>query len=140
WPIRPKLPLIPGHEGVGTVEAIGERVTGLKPGDRVGIPWLSSACGQCEHCLTGWETLCESQLNTGYSVNGTFAEMAVADSRYVAPITSALEPERIAPHLCAGLTAYKAVTLAGARPGKTVLISGIGSVGHLALQYARIAG
>ena len=140
WPVRPKLPLIPGHEGVGTVETAGEMVTGLKTGDRVGIPWLHWACGQCEHCLTGWETLCESQTNTGYSVNGTFAEYAVADSRYVATVPDGLESEQVAAHLCAGLTAYKAVMLAGAGPGKTVLVSGIGGLGHLALQYARVVG
>ncbi|WP_286978155.1 alcohol dehydrogenase catalytic domain-containing protein, partial [Pseudomonas sp.] len=74
WPVKPSLPFIPGHEGVGYVAAVGSGVTRVKEGDRVGVPWLYTACGCCEHCITGWETLCESQENTGYSVNGSYAE------------------------------------------------------------------
>lgn len=70
WPVKPRLPFIPGHEGVGFVAAVGEGVTAVKEGDRVGVPWLYTACGHCEHCLGGWETLCHDQQNTGYSVNG----------------------------------------------------------------------
>ena len=80
WPVKPNPPFIPGHEGVGHVVAVGEGVTHVKEGDRVGIPWLYSACGHCEHCLGGWETLCEEQKNAGYSVNGGFAEYALADA------------------------------------------------------------
>ena len=83
WPVKPPLPFIPGHEGVGHVVAVGGGVGHVKEGDRVGIPWLYSACGHCEHCLGGWETLCETQRNTGYSVNGGFAEYALADANYV---------------------------------------------------------
>ena len=140
WPVKPTLPFIPGHEGVGVVEEVGELVTNIKRGDRVGIPWLHSACGECDYCLTGWETLCESQLNTGYSVNGGFAELAVADARYVGKIPEGLEFADVAPHFCAGVTTYKAVKVSGSAPDKTVLISGIGGLGHMALQYARVTG
>ena len=83
WPIKPKLPLIPGHEGVGYVVEVGEGVNHIKEGDAVGIPWLDSACGHCEHCMSGWETLCQSQQNAGYSVNGGFAQYALTDANYV---------------------------------------------------------
>lgn len=79
WPVKPEPPFIPGHEGVGFVSAVGKGVTHVKEGDRVGVPWLYTACGHCTHCLGGWETLCESQLNTGYSVNGGFADYVLAD-------------------------------------------------------------
>ena len=140
WPVKPALPFIPGHEGVGVVEEVGELVTNIQPGDRVGIPWLYSACGECGYCLTGWETLCESQQNTGYSVNGGFAECALADARYVGKIPEGLEFAAVAPHFCAGVTTYKAVKVSGAGPDKTVLISGLGGLGHMALQYARVTG
>ncbi|HEU5237009.1 MAG TPA: alcohol dehydrogenase catalytic domain-containing protein, partial [Pyrinomonadaceae bacterium] len=140
WPVKPVLPFIPGHEGVGIVEEVGALVTNIGPGDRVGIPWLYSACGECGYCLTGWETLCESQHNTGYSVNGGFAEWALADARYVGKIPEGLEFADVAPHFCAGVTTYKAVKVSGAGPDKTVLISGVGGLGHMALQYARVTG
>ena len=78
WPVKPSPPFIPGHEGVGYVVAAGAGVRHVKEGDRVGVPWLYTACGHCVHCLAGWETLCESQQNTGYSVNGSFAEYVSA--------------------------------------------------------------
>ena len=78
WPVKPSLPFIPGHEGVGYVAAVGAGVTRVREGDRVGVPWLYTACGCCEHCLTGWETLCAEQQNTGYSVNGSYAEYVLA--------------------------------------------------------------
>ena len=81
WPVKPNPPFIPGHEGVGHVVAVGEGVTHVKEGDRVGIPWLYSACGHCEHCLGGWETLCEQQQNAGYSVNGGFAAVSYTHLR-----------------------------------------------------------
>jgi alcohol dehydrogenase, propanol-preferring len=83
WPVKPTPPFIPGHEGVGTVTAVGRAVLRIKEGDRVGIPWLHTACGYCSYCRTGWETLCGSQSNSGYSVNGSFAEYALADPNYV---------------------------------------------------------
>ncbi len=140
WPVKPGLPFIPGHEGVGVVEAIGDAVTHIKIGDRVGVPWLHSACGHCGYCLAGWETLCLAQQNTGYSVNGGFAELVVADARYVGLIPDGLAFEDVAPHFCAGVTTYKAVKVSGAGPQHTVLISGLGGLGHMALQYAKVAG
>src|SRR5271155_2333188 len=107
WPVKPKPPFIPGHEGVGHVAAVGPGVTYLKEGDRVGVPWLYSACGHCAYCWSGWETLCETQKNTGYSVNGAFAEYVVADPNFVGLLPSNVEFVPIAPVLCAGVTVYK---------------------------------
>jgi alcohol dehydrogenase, propanol-preferring len=140
WPVKPTLPFIPGHEGVGEVMEAGDLVTDVKIGDRVGVPWLYSTCGHCKFCLSGWETLCGAQKNTGYSVNGGYAEYAVADSRYVAKIPKGLDYVDISPHFCAGVTTYKAVKVSGADSSKTVLISGVGGLGHMALQYAKVTG
>jgi propanol-preferring alcohol dehydrogenase len=140
WPVKPPLPFIPGHEGVGYVAAVGAGVTRIKEGDRVGVPWLYSACGCCEHCLTGWETLCESQQNTGYSVNGAYAEYVLADPNYVGILPKNIGFAEIAPLLCAGVTVYKGLKVTGARPGQWVAISGIGGLGHVAVQYARAMG
>ena len=140
WPVKPKLPFIPGHEGVGHVVAVGAGVRHVKEGDRVGIPWLHTACGHCEHCLAGWETLCEQQQNTGYSVNGGFAEYAVADADYVGHLPSTVEFVEIAPVLCAGVTVYKGLKVTDTRPGNWVVISGIGGLGHMAVQYAKAMG
>jgi alcohol dehydrogenase, propanol-preferring len=140
WPVKPKLPLIPGHEGVGIVEEIGSGVKEVKEGDRVGIPWLGYACGACEYCASGWETLCEKQLNTGYFLDGGYAEYAKANAKYVGKIPNSVDPLDAAPLTCAGVTTYKAVKVSGARPSDLVAVFGIGGLGHLALQYARIAG
>ena len=140
WPVRPALPFVPGHEGVGIVEASGERVGFVEVGDRVAIPWLADACGHCDQCVSGWETLCLAQHNSGYSVDGGYAQYALAHGDYVVNVPQGLDPLDAAPLSCAGVTAYKAVKISGARPGTRVLISGIGGLGHLALQYARIAG
>ncbi|MEK3745382.1 alcohol dehydrogenase AdhP [Brevibacillus sp. FSL K6-0770] len=140
WPVKPKLPLIPGHEGVGVVEKLGEGVTSLKLGDRVGIPWLFSACGECDYCLTGWETLCQKQLNGGYSADGAYAEYCVAPAAYVARIPDELGDVEAAPILCAGVTTYKALKVANVKPGDWVAIFGIGGLGHVALQYAKAMG
>ncbi len=140
WPVKPTLPLIPGHEGVGIVEEVGALVSHIKVGDRVAMPWLGSACGVCQYCVDGWETLCESQVNTGYGRDGAYAEYAVADADYVAKVPDAVDPLDAAPLTCAGVTTYKAVKVSGARPGQLVAVFGIGGLGHLALQYAKIAG
>jgi len=140
WPVKPAPPFIPGHEGVGVIAEVGAGVTHLKEGDRVGIPWLHTACGHCQHCVTGWETLCGEQQNTGYSVNGTFAEYVLADPNYVAKLPDKLDFAPAAPILCAGVTVYKGLIETEARPGQTVVVSGIGGLGHLAVQYAIAMG
>lgn len=140
WPVKPSLPFIPGHEGVGYVAAVGQGVTAVKEGDRVGIPWLHSACGHCRHCVGGWETLCPEQQNTGYSVNGGFAELALAHPGYVGHLPDGLDFAPAAPVLCAGVTVYKGLKETEARPGQTVAILGIGGLGHMAVQYAKAMG
>ncbi len=140
WPVKPNPPFIPGHEGVGHVVKVGAGVTHLKEGDRVGVPWLYSACGHCEYCLDGWETLCEKQQNSGYSVNGSFAEYCLADANYVGILPDDVEFNEIAPILCAGVTVYKGLKMTDTKPGDWVVISGIGGLGHLAVQYAKAMG
>ncbi|MFC4238262.1 alcohol dehydrogenase AdhP [Thalassospira xianhensis] len=140
WPVKPNPPFIPGHEGVGIVAEVGEGVTSVKEGDRVGVPWLHSACGHCHHCITGWETLCGEQLNTGYSVNGGFAEYVLADPNYVGHLPDPLEFGNAAPVLCAGVTVYKGLKETECKPGETVVISGVGGLGHMAVQYAKAMG
>ena len=140
WPIKPSLPFIPGHEGVGEVVEIGEGITHLKVGDKVGIPWLYSACGHCDHCYAGWETLCKEQQNSGYSVNGSFAEYCLADGEYVGVIPDGVDLLEIAPILCAGVTVYKGLKMTEAKTGDWVAISGIGGLGHVAVQYAKTMG
>jgi propanol-preferring alcohol dehydrogenase len=140
WPVKPGLPFIPGHEGAGVVAAVGEGVTGIREGDRVGVPWLHTACGRCSYCGTGWETLCGSQQNTGYSVNGGFAEYVLADANYVGLIPDGLDFAPAAPVLCAGVTVYKGLKETEVRPGEWVAVSGVGGLGHMAVQYAKAMG
>lgn len=140
WPVKPNPPFIPGHEGVGFVCEVGEGVTSVREGDRVGVPWLYSACGCCRHCVGGWETLCESQQNTGYSVNGGFAEYVLADPNYVGHLPTGLDFAPAAPVLCAGVTVYKGLKETDTKPGDTVVIVGIGGLGHMAVQYAKAMG
>ncbi|PZT99132.1 alcohol dehydrogenase AdhP [Brevundimonas sp.] len=140
WPVKPNPPFIPGHEGVGYVSAVGAGVKLVKEGDRVGIPWLYSSCGHCKHCLGGWETLCHEQENTGYSVNGGFAEYAIADPNYVGHLPANVSFNDIAPILCAGVTVYKGLKMTETKPGDWVVISGIGGLGHVAVQYAKAMG
>jgi propanol-preferring alcohol dehydrogenase len=140
WPVKPIMPLIPGHEGVGYVAAVGEGVTDLKEGDAVGIPWLHDACGRCEYCQTGWETLCERQRNSGYGVNGTYAEYAIGSAPYVGHLPPNPDFAALAPILCAGVTTYKGLKETEAKPGEWVVISGIGGLGHVAVQYAKAMG
>lgn len=140
WPVKPTLPFIPGHEGVGYVAAVGPDVINLKEGDRVGVPWLHSACGLCEFCLAGWETLCPRQQNTGYSVNGGFADYVLAPAAYVGHLPDRLDFAESAPILCAGVTTYKGLKETDTKPGDWVVIVGIGGLGHVAVQYARAMG
>lgn len=140
WPVKPTPPFIPGHEGVGHVVEIGKDVKGIKEGDRVGIPWLHTACGRCEYCIGGWETLCPFQENSGYSVDGTFAEYCLADPSFVGFVPDGLDSGDAGPVLCAGVTVYKGLKVTEARPGQWVVISGIGGLGHMAVQYARAMG
>jgi propanol-preferring alcohol dehydrogenase len=141
WPVKPNLPIIPGHEGAGMVVALGSGVTHLKEGDRVGIAWLHGACGHCGFCLSGWETLCLEQKNSGYSVNGSFAQYALAQAQYVGRIPNNLPFVDAAPILCAGVTTYKGLKETNTRPGEWVVISGAGGgLGHVAIQYAKAMG
>ena len=140
WPVKPGLPFIPGHEGVGHVTAVGAGVTAVREGDRVGVPWLHTACGHCEHCYTGWETLCGEQQNTGYSVNGGFAEYVAADPAFLGHLPEGLDFAPAAPLLCAGVTVYKALKMTDTKPGDHLVVSGIGGLGHLAVQYAKAMG
>jgi propanol-preferring alcohol dehydrogenase len=140
WPVKPVPPFVPGHEGVGVIAQLGEGVTVRAVGERVAIAWLAFACGACRHCIGGWETLCEQQLNSGYSVDGTFAEYAVVAAAFATPVRDAVTSLDAAPLTCAGVTTYKAIKVAGVAPAETVAVFGIGGLGHLALQYARIAG
>lgn len=140
WPIKPNPPFIPGHEGVGPVVAVGAGVTHIKEGDIVGIPWLYSACGHCDHCLGGWETLCEKQQNGGYSVNGGFADYCIGNADYVGIVPKGVNLIEIAPILCAGVTVYKGLKMSETKPGEWVAISGIGGLGHVAVQYAKAMG
>ncbi|MFO7855424.1 MAG: alcohol dehydrogenase AdhP [Paracoccaceae bacterium] len=140
WPVKPEPPFIPGHEGVGEVAALGEGVTHLKEGDRVGAPWLGHACGRCTHCVGGWETLCESQVNTGYGRDGGYAEYVAVDADFVGRLPDGLEFGPAAPVLCAGVTVYKGLKETEAKPGDWVAISGIGGLGHMAVQYAKAMG
>ena len=140
WPVKPRPPFIPGHEGVGYVAAVGAGVKSVKEGDRVGVPWLHTACGHCEHCMTGWETLCDAQQMTGYSVNGGYAEYVLADPGYVGHLPANVGFAAIAPVLCAGVTVYKGLKMLDCKPGDWVAISGVGGLGHMAVQYAKAMG
>jgi alcohol dehydrogenase, propanol-preferring len=140
WPVKPVPPFIPGHEAAGVVAALGPDVTDFKLGDAVGVAWLHDACMRCEYCETGWETLCEHQHNTGYSVNGGFAEYVVASAAFAARLPAGVDFAAIAPILCAGVTTYKGLKETDTRPGEWVVISGIGGLGHVAVQYAKAMG
>ncbi|MDX6656389.1 MAG: alcohol dehydrogenase, propanol-preferring [Solirubrobacteraceae bacterium] len=140
WPIKPSPPFIPGHEGVGIVVELAPGVSEVGVGDRVAMPWLGYACGACDHCVSGWETLCLEQKNMGYSIDGTLGEYAVAYGRYVVKVPEGLDPFDAAPLTCAGVTTYKAVKVAGTRSADLVAVFGVGGLGHLAIQYAAIAG
>jgi propanol-preferring alcohol dehydrogenase len=140
WPLKPKPPFIPGHEAIGIVVGLGAGVTIVKEGDRVGVPWLYSACGHCEYCLSAWETECGAAEFGGYTQNGGFAEYLLADPNYVAHIPKDLGPKEAAPLICAGITTYKGIKVSEARPGEWLAVSGCGGLGHLAIQYAKAMG
>jgi len=140
WPEKPTPPFIPGHEAIGLVVEIGSNVTNVKLGDRVGVPWLYSACGHCEYCLTAWETVCPDAQFGGYTKNGGFAEYVLANPNYVAHIPAGLDAKDAAPIICAGVTTYKGLKETGAKPGEWVAISGAGGLGHVAIQYAKAMG
>jgi alcohol dehydrogenase, propanol-preferring len=140
WPVKPQPPFIPGHEVAGVVAAIGPGVTGFKIDDPVGVAWLHDACLSCEYCETGWETLCEHQHNTGYSCNGGFAEYCIASAAFTARLPTGVDFASIAPILCAGVTTYKGLKETETRAGQWVAISGVGGLGHVAIQYAKAMG
>lgn len=140
WPVTPTAPFVPGHEGVGIVTGVGPGVTSVALGTRVALPWLGHACGHCRYCVSGRETLCAAQQNTGYSIDGSYAEYAIADADFAVPVPDGLDPIEAAPLTCAGVTTYKAVKVAGIQPTELVSVVGVGGLGHLAVQYASIVG
>ncbi len=133
-----KHPVTPGHEIIGTVEALGAGVTRFKPGERVGIPWLGWTCGVCAFCRRGEENLCPNARFTGYQIDGGFASCAVADARYVFPIPERYSDEEAAPLMCAGLIGYRALRMAG--PGRRLGLYGFGAAAHIAVQVANARG
>jgi propanol-preferring alcohol dehydrogenase len=140
WPLKPALPFTPGHEAIGRVAAVGSRVTTVKEGDRVGVPWLYSACGHCEYCLKAWEAVCPEAQFGGYTINGGFADYLLADPNYVAHIPAGLVARDAAPIICAGITTYRGIKETAAKAGEWIAISGAGGLGHLAIQYAKAMG
>lgn len=140
WSVQPQLPFVPGHEGVGIVESLGPGVATPRIGQRVALTWLGWACGECELCIQGWDTLCPAQQNTGYRRDGTYAEFAVASAKFVVAVPDGVDPLDAAALSCAGVTAYKAVQVARVGGSDVVAVFGVGELGYLAVQYARIAG
>lgn len=136
----PKLPLIPGHEVVGIVEAVGPGVSNFAPGDRAGVPWIYSTCGACEFCASDREPLCPSIVVTGYMVDGGFAEYLKAPASHAVACPPGLAFADAAPLYCAALTAYRAFKISGAKLGDSVAVWGVGGLGHYAVQIARAAG
>ena len=136
----PHVPLTLGHEGIGRVQAVGERVWQFAPGDRAGMTFLGSTCGSCDWCRAGLERFCPRQLNFGYTLNGALAGWAVAPASHLARIPAGLNAAEAAPLCCAGWTAFGALREAGLEAGQTVALFGYGGLGHLALQMARGRG
>jgi propanol-preferring alcohol dehydrogenase len=134
----PKLPLVPGHQIVGTVTELGRGVTRFELGQRVGVPWLGWTCGRCRHCLAGRENLCDSARFTGYTIDGGFAETTVADERYCFPIPEGYPDLQAAPLLCAGLIGYRALRLTG--DAERLGLYGFGAAAHIICQVARWQG
>jgi len=132
----PKLPVVPGHQIVGTVDAAGPKTGRLKPGDRAGVPWLHEACGECGFCRRGDENLCDRPVFTGYTVDGGYAEYALAQEAFCCALPAGIGDQEAAPLLCAGIIGYRALRVAGVRPGETLGLFGFGASAHLALQVA----
>jgi propanol-preferring alcohol dehydrogenase len=140
WATPPVLPLVPGHEVTGHVAELGAGVAGFRKGDAVGVPWMWSACGHCEACLAGMETICRTGEATGYSKPGGYAEYMLARADFVARLPKRADLVAIAPILCAGVTTYRGLKRTNARPGQWVAVVGIGGLGHIAVQYAVAMG
>ena len=132
-----KLPLIPGHQAVGTVAVVGSMVPDLREGDRVGIAWLQGTCGSCEFCTSGRENLCAKARFTGYQVDGGYAEYAVLPARFAYPVPAVFSDDEAAPLLCAGIIGYRALRLSGIKPGQRLGLYGFGASAHIAIQIAR---
>lgn len=140
WPVKPKMPLIPGHEGVGRVVEVGPGESQVEVGDRVALPWLGHACGRCRYCIAGWETYCVAPQYMGYTMDGGYAEYTIAYASHVVKVPESVSSLDAAPITCAGVTTYKALKVARPQPTETAMVVGIGGLGHLALQYAGIFG
>lgn len=140
WPVKPTIPLVPGHEGVGRVVGVGPEVDRALVGSRVALPWLGHACGTCRYCVSGWETHCTSPAYTGYTMAGSYAEYAVGYASHAVPVPDGVSSLDAAPLTCAGVTTYKALKVARPQPNETAMVVGVGGLGHLALQYARVFG
>ena len=140
WPVKPKDLLIPGHEGVGRVESVGEGVELVAVGERVALPWLGLACGHCRYCVAGWETYCTTPQYMGYTIDGSYAEYAIGYASHVVKVPDGITSIDAAPLTCAGVTTYKAIKVGRPQPGENAAVVGIGGLGHLGLQYARIFG
>ena len=132
-----RLPLIPGHQAVGTVARLGAGVTEVQIGDRVGIAWLQDTCETCEFCTSGRENLCAKARFTGYQVDGGYAEYAVVPARFAYPIPPVFSDDQAAPLLCAGIIGYRALRLSGIKPGQRLGLYGFGASAHIAIQIAR---
>jgi propanol-preferring alcohol dehydrogenase len=135
---EPVLPLIPGHEIVGVVEAVGSDVKGFEVGDRVGVPWLGWTCGACRYCLSDRENLCDQARFTGYHLDGGYAEYTVADHRFCLPLPVQFDDAHAAPLLCAGLIGYRSLVMAG--EARSLGIYGFGAAAHIVAQVARYEG
>lgn len=140
WPVAPPLPRVLGHETAGRVAAVGREVAHLRDGDRVVVPRLGWACGRCEYCLSGFESRCRQRRSVGFDLDGGFATYQVAEGDFVVKVPWGVQPLDAACLSCAGATAFRAVLTAGVSPGDICAVWGVGGVGHLAVQYAHLAG
>jgi propanol-preferring alcohol dehydrogenase len=132
----PVLPIIPGHQVIGVIDAIGEGVTNLDIGNRVGLPWFYSSCGECWFCNSGMENICQNARFTGFHVNGGFAEALLGEAKFVLPIPDTIGDLQAAPLLCAGIIGYRSLCKADLKPGERLGLFGFGASAHLAIQVA----